>query len=139
MADIIKHQGVVEELNGTHVVVRIVQTSACSACSIKGHCNASESKDKWIDVYNVREGMYKKGEEVTVCGTTRMGMQAVILAFGVPFLVVMLALVVSLQVTGGNEWLSALIALVALLPYYVMVYLYRKKLTKRFSFYIETK
>ena len=53
MADIIKHRGIVEKIDGSHIVVRIVQTSACSACSAKGLCNASESKEKQIDVYEV--------------------------------------------------------------------------------------
>ena len=52
MTDIIKHRGIVENIEGSHVRVRIVQTSACSACSVKGHCNASESKEKLIDVFH---------------------------------------------------------------------------------------
>ena len=84
MADIIKHRGRVESVNGSHIVVRIIQTSACSACSIKGHCNASESKEKLIDVYEANAS-YQVGEEVVLCGTTSMGMQAVFLAFGISF------------------------------------------------------
>ena len=91
MADIIKHRGIVENIDGSHIQVRIVQTSACSACSIKGHCNASESKDKLIDVYDNNPADYYKGQNVMVNGTTSMGMQAVILAFGVPFLVLFIA------------------------------------------------
>ena len=53
MSDLIKHQGIVEKVDGMHVKVRIVQTSACSSCSAKGLCNASESKEKLIDVYGV--------------------------------------------------------------------------------------
>ena len=52
MTDKIKHLGIVESINGSYLKVRIVQTSACSACSIKGHCSAAESKEKLIDVYN---------------------------------------------------------------------------------------
>ena len=54
MTDIIKHRGIVENIEGSHVRVRIVQTSACSACSVKGHCNASESKEKLIDVFDMK-------------------------------------------------------------------------------------
>ena len=50
MADTIKHQGIVENINGTHLQVRIVQTSACAACSIKGHCTSADAKEKLIDV-----------------------------------------------------------------------------------------
>ena len=129
MTDIIKHRGIVENIEGSHVRVRIVQTSACSACSVKGHCNASESKEKLIDVFDMKASSYRIGEEVMIYGTTSMGMQAVLLAFGIPFLV--------LLITGGDELRSALVALSALLPYYFIIYVCRNKLSKKFSFTLE--
>ena len=136
MADIIKHRGVVEKIEGTHVVVRIVQTSACSACSAKGLCNASESKEKQIDVYGV-QASYRIGEEVVVCGTTSMGMRAVLLAFGVPLLILLLALFVTMRITDGDALLSAFVALLAITPYYLLIYFMKDKLDKTFSFTIE--
>ena len=136
MADIIKHRGVVEKMEGTHVVVRIVQTSACSACSAKGLCNASESKEKQIDVYGV-QASYRIGEEVVVCGTTSMGMRAVLLAFGVPLLILLLALFVTMRITDGDALLSAFVALLAVMPYYLLVYFMKDRLDRTFSFTIE--
>ena len=136
MADIIKHRGVVEKIEGTHVVVRIVQTSACSACSAKGLCNASESKEKQIDVYGVQSS-YRIGEEVVVCGTTSMGMRAVLLAFGVPLLILLLALFVTMRITDGDALLSSFVALLAVMPYYLLVYFMKDKLDRTFSFTIE--
>ena len=136
MADIIKHRGIVENIDGSHIQVRIVQTSACSACSIKGHCNASESKDKLIDVYDNNPADYYKGQNVMVNGTTSMGMQAVILAFGVPFLVLFIALYATIRITG-NELTAAVAGLLALVPYYFVIYMCRKKLSRKFFFTIE--
>ena len=136
MADIIKHRGVVEKIEGTHVVVRIVQTSACSACSAKGLCNASESKEKQIDVYGV-QASYRIGEEVVVCGTTSMGMRAVLLAFGVPLLILLLALFITMRITDGDALLSAFVALLAVMPYYLLVYFMKDRLDRTFSFTIE--
>ena len=136
MADLIKHRGIVEKVDGSHVTVRIVQTSACSACSAKGLCNASESKEKLIDVYEVQSAC-RKGEEVVVCGTTSMGMRAVLLAFGVPVLLLLLALFVTMRVTDGNALLSAMVSLGVIVPYYSIIYICRGKLEKRFSFTIE--
>ena len=136
MADIIKHRGRVERVEGSHVVVRIIQTSACSACSIKGHCNASESKEKLIDVYEANAS-YQVGEEVVLCGTTSMGMQAVLLAFGIPLLHIFLAVFIAMKVTGGDELLSSLIALVSVVPYFIVIYFIKDKLNKTFSFTIE--
>ena len=136
MADLIKHQGIVEEVKGQHVIVRIVQTSACSTCSAKGLCNASESKEKLIDVYLV-EDTYQVGEKVTVCGTTSMGMKAVFLAFGVPVLLLLLALFATMRITDGDALISALVALGVVVPYYILIYICRARLNKVFSFTIE--
>lgn len=136
MADIIKHRGIVEKVEGSHVVVRIVQTSACSACSAKGLCNASESKEKQIDVYEVNAS-YRIGEEVVLCGTTSMGMRAVFLAFGIPMLLLLVALFVTMWVTDGDALVSSLVALFAVVPYYLVIYFMKDKLNKTFSFTIE--
>ena len=136
MADIIKHRGIVEKIDGSHIVVRIVQTSACSACNAKGLCNASESKEKQIDVYEVNPA-YRIGEEVILCGTTSMGMKAVFLAFGIPVFLLMAALFVTMRVTDGDALLSAIVALVAVVPYYAVLYLMKDKMNKTFSFVIE--
>ena len=138
MADIIKHRGIVEKVDGSHIVVRIVQTSACSSCSAKGLCNASESKEKQIDVYEANPS-YQIGEEVMVCGTTSMGMRAVLLAFGVPLLILVLALGVSMRLTGEDALLSSGIALVSVVPYYIGIYFCKDKLNRTFSFTIEKK
>ena len=136
MTDIIKHRGRVEKVEGSHVVVRIVQTSACSACSIKGHCNASESKEKLIDVYEVNAS-YQVGEEVVLCGTTSMGMQAVLLAFGVPLFILLLALAISMHLTNDDALISSLVGLLSIVPYYLVIYFCKDKLKKTFSFTIE--
>ena len=136
MKDIIKHRGIVEKVDGSHVVVRIVQTSACSACSAKGLCNASESKEKQIDVYEVNPS-YQIGEEVVLCGSTSMGMRAVLLAFGVPAFLLLFALFVTMRITDGDALLSAIVALLAVVPYYLVIYLMKDKMNKTFSFVIE--
>ena len=136
MADIIKHRGVVEKIDGSHIVVRIVQTSACSACSAKGLCNASESKEKQIDVYESNPS-YRIGEEVVLCGSTSMGMRAVFLAFGIPVLLLLFALFATMRITDGDALLSAIVAMLAIIPYYFVIYLMKDKMDKTFSFVIE--
>ena len=136
MTDIIKHRGIVEKVEGAHVVVRIVQTSACAACSAKGLCNASESKEKQVDVYEAGAS-YRIGEEVVLCGSTSMGMRAVFLAFGIPMLLLLFALFVTMRVTDGDALVSSLVALLAIVPYYLVIYYMKDKLNRTFSFTIE--
>ena len=126
----IKNLGIVENIDGAHLKVRIIQNSACSACSVKGHCSVSESKEKIIDVYNANSVPCQIGERVMIAGTTSMGMKAVLLAFVLPFVVLMTVLSVSLQLTQGDEPLSALFALTSLIPYYFIIYCFRKKISR---------
>ena len=136
MTDKIKHLGVVEKVDGSHVTVRIVQTSACSSCSAKGLCNASESKEKLIDVYH-NQVSCQIGEQVVVCGTTSMGMRAVLLAFGLPVLILLLALFVTMRITDGDALFPALVGLGTMVPYYLIIYVCKDKLNRTFSFTIE--
>ena len=57
----IKHLGIVENIQGSHLSVRIVQTSACAACSAKGHCSSADSKDKIIDIIATAASSYQGG------------------------------------------------------------------------------
>ena len=91
MADTIRHQGIVENINGTHLQVRIVQTSACASCSIKGHCSSADTKEKLIDVID-ESSSYQPGDRVWVVGELSMGVMAVLFAFVFPFLVLIFSL-----------------------------------------------
>lgn len=134
----IKHLGIVENINGSRLKVKIVQSSACSACSVKGHCSASETKEKIIDVYNKNNVPCQVGERVMIVGTTSMGMKAVLLAFVLPFIVLLLALIISLKLTGGDEAVSALVSLGILVPYYLIIYICRNRLSRSFMFILES-
>lgn len=134
----IKHLGILENINGSRLKVKIVQSSACSACSVKGHCSASETKEKIIDVYNKNNVPCQVGERVMIVGTTSMGMKAVLLAFVLPFIVLLLALIISLKLTGGDEAVSALVSLGTLVPYYLIIYICRNRLSRSFMFILES-
>ncbi len=138
MTDKIKHLGIVESIDGSYLRVRIVQTSACSSCSIKGHCSAAESKEKLIDVYN-KDGLEcQVGSQVTICGATSLGMKAVMWAFVFPFVVLLVSLFGSMYFTGGDEVLSSLVALCMLIPYYLILFFCREKFRRTFIFVLES-
>ena len=127
-----------ESINGSYLKVRIVQTSACSSCSIKGHCSAAESKEKLIDVYN-KEGLdCQIGSQVMISGAASFGMKAVMWAFVFPFAVLLVSLFVSMWITGGDEAVSSLIALCMLIPYYLILFVCREKFRRTFVFVLES-
>lgn len=137
MEDIIKHNGIIESINGTHIRVKIIQASACAACKAVDLCKAADSKEKLIDVFDKNATEFFPGEQVSLYGTTRMGMQAVLLGFGLPFLIMIGVLFIMISITR-DEGISALIALLSLIPYYIVLSFFKKKLSKRFSFTLKS-
>lgn len=135
-ASIITHPGIVEQV-GTHsLLVRIVQTTSCAACSIKGHCSSAEQKEKLITVYLSDTSAYQPGDSVTVLATTRMGLMAVFWAFLLPLVWLFVSLFV-LKHSTGNDAYAALGGLLLLLPYYLVLWLNRKRMKKHFLFQIQ--
>lgn len=136
MKTVINHKGTIEKIDGNHITVRIMQASGCAACGMADQCNASESKEKRIDVIDDHAAEYEIGQHVRVMADLKSGYRAVLLGFGAPLLVMACALFGVLAATG-NETLSALCGMGALVAYYVALYLVRGKLGKRFTFTIE--
>ena len=132
----IKHLGIVENIQGSHLSVRIVQTSACAACSAKGHCSSADSKDKIIDIIDTAASSYRVGEKVMVLGETSMGMMAVVLAFIIPFILLIFSLFLFMALME-NELYSALLSLAILIPYYFILWLNKTRLKQKFSFTIK--
>jgi sigma-E factor negative regulatory protein RseC len=132
----ITHSGVVDSVEDGCVHVRIVQTSACAACKVASYCNASESKEKMIDVFCDSVAEYKIGQQVTVSTSGQVAAKALLWAFGVPFVLLMVVLVLVLLLTGNEGW-AALGALAALVPYYIILWLLRDKMREQLAFRIE--
>ena len=132
----IKHLGIVENIQGSHLSVRIVQTSACAACSAKGHCSSADSKDKIIDIIDTAASSYRVGEKVMLIGETSMGMMAVVLAFIIPFILLIFSLFLFMALME-NELYSALLSLAILIPYYFILWLNKTRLKQKFSFTIK--
>lgn len=132
----ITHSGIVENIQGSHLSVRIVQTSACASCSIKGHCSSADSRDKIIDIYDTGAASYRVGEEVTVIAATSTGMRAVALAFVIPFALLIISLFLLMAWTG-SELYAGIGALPVLLPYYLILWLNKSRLKRNFSFTVK--
>ena len=148
----IKHDGIIIALNedGT-ALVRIVQTSACAVCKAKAMCASAESAEKEMRVtlvyphplpegkgVNTAHQTYAVGDEVEVMVQQKMGWKAVVLAYLLPFFV-MLAVVavgsgIGNRIAGIGEEVIGTVALCAMAVYYIVLGLFKDKLQKEFSF-----
>lgn len=131
----IRHEGIIDSIDGQKVTVRILQASACSACQASRICRAAESKEKLVDVETNGSESLSVGQEVTVAVQERLGMAAVLLAFGVPLLLLFIALIGAMSVTG-SEQIAALASIAVLAPYYIVLFLLRNRIRKDFGFRI---
>ena len=137
MSTKISHSGIVESISEGCVQVRILQASACAACKVAGHCHASESKEKIVDVLNVRDASrLKVGDSVIVSASRDVANRALLLGFGVPFLILVSVLFIMLKVVS-DEGLAATTAILALMPYYGVLYLMRDRIQQKIAFSIE--
>lgn len=135
----ILHSGIIDAITEKCVKVRILQTSACAQCKISGHCNSTESKEKIVDVYNVRDKYaFKIGEEVIVCASLKIVSNAMLLGFGLPLALILIVLI-SVYMSTTNEAYAALCGIGSLLPYYVILYFFRNSIRDRIAFGIEKK
>ncbi len=133
MAEKIEHTGIIERITPSVIYVKIVQESACAACHANGACSAADMADKEIEVTNI--GGFEVGQKVELIGAYSFGLSAVMYAFLLPLLCMILTLFISMNYV--SELQSGLMTLGILLPYYTVLFLFRKKLKKRFSFGIK--
>ena len=69
-------------------------------------------------------------------GETSMGMMAVVLAFIIPFILLIFSLFLFMALME-NELYSALLSLAILIPYYFILWLNKTRLKQKFSFTIK--
>lgn len=129
----IEHEGIIEKISDNQVTVRILQQSACSACHAKGVCMAADSKEKLVEVVDF-SGRFHENERVIIEGKESMGHKAVFWAFVLPLIILILTLILTLSLWKFNETEAAITAMVALIPYYLILYLLRKKMANSFQF-----
>ena len=136
MAGKIRHSGVVESVEASKLMVRIVQTSACAACGARGLCHAAESKEKLIEVSAPETRRFAVGQAVTIEGKAAFGMKAVRLAFLYPLLLLMAVMILATRLGGASEPISALAAIAAVAAWYIGLSFFKDRLRTAFSFHV---
>ena len=132
----ISHEGIVTKITDDELEIKILAQSACAACHAKSACGMGEQQEKILTVPRPKGKEFVLLQKVNVTMAIGQGNKAAVLAYLIPILLLLAVLFVCLGL-GVSEGLSALIAIVALIPYYIMLYLRRDKLKNKFSYIIE--
>ena len=132
----ISHEGIVTKITDDKLEIKILAQSACAACHAKSACGIGEQAEKILTVPRPKDKDFTLNQKVNVRMAIGQGNKAAVLAYLIPILLLLAVLFACLGL-GVNEGLAALISIVALVPYYIILYLKRDKLKKQFSYIIE--
>ena len=128
----ISHKGVIEDMDGKGIRVKISGILACSDCLARDSCSVSEEKEKRLTL-PLNGFTYKTGEKVNVILSQSLGFRALFLGYVLPFLLVLTILLIMSGISD-NELANGLASLGILLPYYAVLWLFRGRTDRQFLF-----
>ena len=131
----ISHEGIVTKITDDELEIKILAQSACAACHAKSACGMGEQAEKTLIVPRPKDRNFALMQKVNVTMAIGQGNTAAVLAYLVPIILLLAVLFICLGL-GLGEGLSALISIVALIPYYIVLYLCRDKLKKKFEYIV---
>lgn len=127
----INHEGIVQKVDDKSVIISISVASACSGCHAEGSCSLSGKEEKTIEVsgkYNV-----KPGDLVTILMKQSIGYTALLLGYLLPLVSIIITLIVLISL-NFPELYAGLISIAILIPYYTVLYFFRNRINRNFTF-----
>ena len=132
----ISHEGIITKISDNELEIKILAQSACALCHAKSACGMGEQTEKILTVPRPEGKNFALMQNVNVIMAVGQGNKAAVLAYLIPIILLLTVLFICLGL-GVGEGLSALISIIALVPYYIVLYTQRDKLKKRFEYHIE--
>ncbi len=136
--DNICREGIVRAVNGDDISVEIIVSSACSGCHAKSICIPSDRRQEVITVKNTRNEEYRVGETVELLLETSAGNKAVLFAYVLP-LIVLLVLLFGCYAFTHNELLSVGVSVLGVVVYYLVLKSAGRKVERGIEFGVRKK
>ncbi len=131
----IEHKGIVKKIENNKLFATIDTVSACGSCHANSICSAFNTTEKEIEISNFSNEL-QEGDNVTIFMKEKFGFIAVLFGYILPFFVLILTLLISFEITN-KEMFSGVVTLLSIVIYFVVLYLFRNKIKKTFSFSAE--
>ena len=131
----ISHEGIITSIDDNKVEVKILSKSACASCNIKGACNISEMKEKIISINTPKANDFQIGQNVMVSMGLGQANKAVVFAYVIPT-IILFSMIFFLNHFKIEEGINALISIGSLVPYYLILFLFRDKMKRKFEYEI---
>lgn len=126
----------VSQIVDNDVIVDIQRSSACATCESKAACTTLDARTQQISCRNNGYNL-KIGDSVSVVSERRQSLLAVVVAFAVPLILFVLAIIVCSEIFNLNEGLSAITAFAIIALYYIVLHLFENKIKNKINFRIE--
>lgn len=136
MNDTVSHEGVITSINEDEVQVKILSRSGCVSCNIKSACNMSEMQEKIITIPAPKDKNLSIGQEVKISIGIGQANKAVVFAYIIP-LIILVSMIFVLNALKLEEGINALISIGSLIPYYLILFLFRDKIKRKFEYEID--
>ncbi len=95
----------------------------------------ADSRLKDITLHAPETSHLHIGQKVTLAMDDRLGWLAVFFGYILPLIIVLTVLLATLAATSSDT-MAAVLSLGALLPYYILLAVFRKKISRHFNFRI---
>ena len=115
MGKLIEHRGIIDKIENNRIQVLINQQTACSECQENGVCIPFDNGKIIIEIEN-SDSIFNQDDKVIVSGQKSIGYQSVVLAFVIPFILIIITLLI-LKSIRVPEIISGIISIVVILPY----------------------
>lgn len=129
----IQHEGVITKITNQKVTVSLNGNINCEGCNAKTICGSTESNQKEIEVLTSNPS-FQLNDPVDVIISKDLGMKAVFWAYVLPFILVISVLMFSSFLV--KEWIAGLLSIFVLIPYYLLLFAFKKEFVKSFKFSI---
>ena len=135
----VTHEGVVKSVDEYAVTVEILNKPACAGCHAKGACPASGENVRDIEVPLTISSLsagYAPGDKVLVTLSSSLSFKAVLLAYGLPLLLLLVAMLTA-SAFRLSELYVGLAGIGVVIFYYIALAFFKNKLAREFRFSIQ--
>lgn len=129
-------EGIVHAINGDDIEVEITISSACSGCHAKNICLPNDHKQEFVTAKALYHESFEIGERVGLVLKNSAGQKAVIIAYLLPLIVLLIALFGSYAIFK-NELVSVIVSIVFVVVYYLILKHFRKKIDESLTFFVK--
>jgi len=134
--DQVEHEGIIKKISVNSVKVGFIKQPSCNGCYVKDICNLEQRSNEVIEIVCSDIRQFSVGDKVKIKIRQSIGLKAVLIAYFFPFLLIIVSLFIMTPLLK-QEIKAAIISLLMLVPYYLIIYIYRNKIKKEINFTLE--